>query len=379
VTTSPAAHARPLHGTWAAVVSGAARSSTVLLFGVAPLALLLGLLWLSRDELAIDLHNAFRPAAAALLDGSSPYPQATTEVVSKRDAFVYLPFAALAFAPFALVPPLAADLLGMALMAGLGAGALALLGVRDWRCYGAALATAPVLAAIQTANLTLALACALAAVWALRARRVVPGLVLALTLASKLFLWPVLVWWLATRRYVSALVALSATVVLVGATWSAISFAGLQQYPDLLRALTETLGGDAYTVFAVASDLGLGPLPARALGLALATAVLAASVLLARRGDDARSFVLAVLASLLFSPIVWLHYFALLLVPIALVHRRLSYLWVSPLAFWAGAAGTGNGTTAGTALALAAALAVTVLAVRAAPRGDLRLAPADIR
>jgi hypothetical protein len=160
------------------------------------------------------------------------------------------------------------------------------------------------------------------------------------------------------------------------ASWAAISFAGLSEYPELLRTLTAVLGSDSYTVFAVASDLGLGERPARVLGALVATAVLAASVWLGRRGDDARSFVLAVLATLLFSPLVWVHYFALLLVPIALVHRRLSPLWLLPLAFWACAQGTGNGTTAGTALALLTALAVSALALRAAPRGDRVAAPA---
>jgi hypothetical protein len=159
--------------------------------------------------------------------------------------------------------------------------------------------------------------------------------------------------------------------VLVVASWSVVSFAGLREYPELLRVLTETLGGDSYTVFALASDLGIGELPARLLGFAVASSVLAASVVLGRRGDDARSFALAVLASLLFSPIVWLHYFALLLAPIAVVHRRLSSLWAAPLVLWTCAAGFGNGTTVQTALTLATVGGLVWLAVRSSPRGEL--------
>jgi Glycosyltransferase family 87 len=354
-----------------ALVTAAARISNVLLFGIVPAVVFLGVLWFTRDFLAVDLHHAFRPAAEAVLAGESPYPPATVEVMAKRDAYVYLPLAAIALTPFALLPPLVADLLAMALVLAIGAAALWILGVRDWRCYGLTLAMPPAFHAVQTANLTLPLLLGLAAVWALRSRTVAPGVVLALTLASKLFLWPILVWWLATRRFRTALVAIGATAALVVGSWSVISFAGMREYPELLRVLTDTLGTDSYTVFALASDLGLAELPARLLGLIVASGVLAGSVVLGRRGDDARSFALAVLASLLFSPIVWLHYFALLLVPIAIVHRRLSYLWVLPLVLWACAAGVGNGTTVQTALTLASMGALAWLAVRSCPRRDL--------
>jgi alpha-1,2-mannosyltransferase len=349
-----------------AAVVPAARASSVLLYGVVPVALLLALLWVGRDSLAVDLHHAFRPAAEAVLDGRSPYPSSTTELAG-RDAFVYLPPAAFAFTPFALLPPLVADLLGMAVMLAAGAVALAVLGVRDPRCYGAALAAPPVLAAVQTANVTLLLTLALAVVWATRGRRFAPGLALGLTLATKVVLWPLLVWLLATRRAGAALVAAVSAAGLVGGSWAAIGFAGLGEHLRLLRALADTLGPDAYTAAALAADLGAGETVSRVLGVTAAAAVLAAAVVLGRRGDDTRSFGLAVLASLLFSPLVWLHSFTLLLVPVAIVHRRLSPLWLVPLVLWAGAPGTGNGSTAATALALGAALAVVGLALRAPP------------
>ena len=39
-------------------------------------------------------------------------------------------------------------------------------------------------------------------------------------------------------------------------------------------------------------------------------------------------------AAFALSPIVWLHYFVLLYIPIAIVRPRLSWLWALPLAFW---------------------------------------------
>jgi len=66
----------------------------------------------------------------------------------------------------------------------------------------------------------------------------------------------------------------------------------------------------------------------------LAMAIVAI-IRLARRDDgDRRSFILAIGAALLLSPILWLHYLVLLLVPFALVRPKLSLLWLSPLVLW---------------------------------------------
>ena len=66
-----------------------------------------------------------------------------------------------------------------------------------------------------------------------------------------------------------------------------------------------------------------------------------------RPGADAWTFVVAIGAAFALSPIVWLHYFVLLYIPIAIVRPRLSWLWALPLALWVcrgqsvdGAAGT---------------------------------------
>jgi hypothetical protein len=254
--------------------------------------------------------------------------------------------------------------------------ALRVLGVRDWRCYGIAILTGPVISAIQTANLTLPLLVALAAIWALRGRAILPGLVLALTLATKLFLWPVFVWLVATRRYRAAIASAATTAALVSGGWALIGFGGLRDYPALLRVLAESLEHDSYTIFALAADLGAPDLLARGVAIAVGMATLLGCWTLGRRGDEPRSFTLAILASLLLTPIIWLHYFALLLVPIAIVHKRLSLLWATPLLFWLFVQGFGNGTTFQTAWTLGAAalVALLVLRVQATERTSSRVA-----
>jgi hypothetical protein len=56
----------------------------------------------------------------------------------------------------------------------------------------------------------------------------------------------------------------------------------------------------------------------------------------ARRNLDIDSavFALAIGVALLLTPILWLHYFALLLVPLAVTAKRITLCWMLPLAYW---------------------------------------------
>jgi hypothetical protein len=78
-------------------------------------------------------------------------------------------------------------------------------------------------------------------------------------------------------------------------------------------------------------------------------------------GGDRRGFAVAVVVSLVASPLLWLHYLLLLNVPIALYRPRLSGLWFVPLVLWLTPTTHSHGTTWRIALAL---LVVAVVAVR---------------
>jgi hypothetical protein len=121
-------------------------------------------------------------------------------------------------------------------------------------------------------------------------------------------------------------------VVVLLASWSVIGFAGFVDYPHLLRRFDELVGEDSYTTYVVGLDLGLPSPVSRGLWLALGLALVAGVVLLAQSGDERTSFIVAIAASLALTPIVWLHYFALLLVVVALAQPRLGPLWFLPLA-----------------------------------------------
>jgi hypothetical protein len=204
---------------------------------------------------------------------------------------------------------------------------LATLGVRDWRCYGLAFLWPPVTDAITTGNVTILLGLAAALTWRFRARPPVAGAALGMGIACKPLLWPLVVWLAAGRRYAAAIwgVGVSAGVLLL--TWAVIGFRGLADYPDLARRVSDAQDEHAYTLYALGLDLGLSPGVARGLWVALAVALLAGTVVTARREDERRAFVLGLAAAIACSPVVWLHYFALLLVVVAVAQPALGVLW----------------------------------------------------
>ena len=80
--------------------------------------------------------------------------------------------------------------------------------------------------------------------------------------------------------------------------------------------------------------LGLPEWVGRAAMLLAGGALLVCCVVFARRGDDFRSFTAALGATLALSPIVWLHYLVVLLVPMAIARPRFSALWLLPILLW---------------------------------------------
>jgi len=97
------------------------------------------------------------------------------------------------------------------------------------------------------------------------------------------------------------------------------------------------------------------------LGVALALLIL----WLGRRAEgDRLAMTAAVGAALLLSPIVWVHYYVLLLVPVALARPRLAGLWFVPLFFWSTHTLESNGELWRLFTALALTIAVTTLSLR---------------
>jgi len=309
---------------------------------LAPVLVFVAVVWTTAllgfsfaDELlAWDVRFAYLPAAESVLNGDSPYPKLDDPILEEQKGYVYPPQLVLALVPLTPLPVDAVAVVVALLMLCLVALLLFILGVRDVRCYAAALLWMPTASGVLLSNVSIPLALAVAVAWRYRERVWPPAIALGLAISAKLVLWPLLVWTAASRRWRTTIwsVVLGAGVTLLA--WAAIGFAGLAEYPDLLRRLSEIQAENSYSLVGMASTLGLGEAAGQALTFGVGAALLVAAVVFARRGDDFRSFVCAVVATLAVSPIVWLHYLVVLLVPVAIARPRFSPLWLLPVLLW---------------------------------------------
>lgn len=331
-----------------------------------------------RYSTSLGDWEIFRSAARTALHGHSPYTAVTPAALAHNDQFVYPPVTALLVAPLAVLPDLAGRALVLLLTLACVALALRLLGVRDWRCYGLALLTAPVLNTVTLGALSSALLLGVAAAWRYRDRRYVAALVTALTAVAKVFAWPLVVWLVATRRLRTAVATCAIAVVLIFGGWAAIGFAGLSGYPHLLRVLSKVEAVESYSLVGLLRLQGAGAAAlSAALGLTVVLAVFAAA-----RGPEGerRSLSVAVAGALLATPVLWLHYLVLLFVPIALTRPRLSALWFAPLAFWVTPLAHSDGSVWRTCFALAVVAAIVWRTIAPRPTGaGLRRNPAAAR
>jgi alpha-1,2-mannosyltransferase len=296
------------------------------------------------DDWAFDFRQ-FWQGAKDVVDGVSPYPSSALvatatdrldpEGIREVFRFPYPAGAAVSLAPLGLLGFHTAAAVWSALLIVSLLGGVWLLGVRDWRVLAVVVTSAPVISSVRLGTFTPLLVLALAIAWRWRARRLVPGIAIGAAIALKLFVWPLAIWLAATRRWLEAAVAtLFAAGVTLGA-WAAIGFDGLSVYPELLRRLADVVADRGYSLVALGVELGLSRGLADVLPWVVGCALLGVCVLLARRVDgDRRAFVLAIVAALAFTPIIWLHYFTLLVVPLAVTRPRLSWVWLSLWVFW---------------------------------------------
>jgi hypothetical protein len=298
--------------------------------------------------LLFDFKGGLYDAGLAIIHGHSPYQPAflahqaavmrTGGIAvgeTSQHAFsipVYPAPANLAVMPFSLLPFwLAGSLFTALLLAAMVLG-LALLEVRDWRCYALALVSWPFVFALSLGALGPLLVLGAGIAWRWRDRLWPPAIAVAAIVVVKIFPWPLGIWLLMTRRFKALALAVALATAVTLAAWAAIGFAGLAQYPQMLSNLSLIQEGRAVSLAAVLLAIGISPGAASALALAAAAALLGTAWRIAHRpGGERAAFGLAVIAALTATPIVWEHYMVLLFVPIALIAPRFSLLWLLPL------------------------------------------------
>src|SRR4029453_12127435 len=245
---------------------------------------------------------------------------------------------------------------------------LRLLRVSDWRCYGVVFASMTTLGALRLGTFTCLLFLGLALAWHWRDRRVAVAAVVACVVASKLFLWPLLVWLLLTRRIASAALAIALAVGATLGSWAALGFAGLHDSPHLLDLLTTAVQGKGWSIVALGLSVGASTAAAKVIALALSVALFAGAYFALGDRRELALFAVAIAAALLLSPIVWLHYFLLLTVPLAIAYPVLAPAWCLPLLFWIWPFQETGGDTWKISLGVALFLSLVGVTMRADPK-----------
>ena len=345
-----------------------ARLVELLLLAVAPLVLALTVAQqvverrsYKEDGWFYDVHTMW-VAWQHVAHGQSPYP------------FVYPAPAAVLPAPIGFLGYRPAVIVFSLILVAAVVLTLRVLGVRDWRCYGAAFLSMMVVSSIEIGTPTPLLALAAACAWRYRERRLVVAAALAFAVGFKIFLWPLLAWLVVTRRFRAAVYSVLATIVLVGGSWATIGFSGLLDYPRHLNGIATIENYKSYSVVALAHAVGLGGTASRIVG-GVGILVGLGLVVAVGRGPraDGNAFVAALVASLLATPIVWAHYFLLLFVAIGLARRQFGVLWLAPLVFWALPGQESHRSVFIVLFGLSAALAIAAWSARSAPpSGDAR-------
>jgi hypothetical protein len=324
------------------------RTSSYIAFAV--LAVLVAHWWLTMvslgtpDDWAFDFRQ-FWQGGNDVVNGVSPYPSAEELDAVRTDPdpvaiqedfrFPYPAGAAVLLAPLgALGFETAAALWGLVLIGSI-AGSLWILGVRDWRVFAVVASSQPVITSVRLGTFTPVLLLLAACAWRWRDRRWIAGAALAVALALKLFLWPLVVWLVATRRYAAAAIGATLALIFTLGAWAAIGFAGLREYPDLLRQLEEVVDEIGLSLVALGIQAGLPDQVAEVFPFAVGIPMLVGVVVIARRDEgDRRAYSLALVAAIAITPIVWLHYFTLLAAPLALRCPRFAWPWALMWAFW---------------------------------------------
>jgi len=295
------------------------------LFAVLPALTLVTMLavGLSDDSLSADFHHEIYPQSEQMLNGNNPYPSPDFDPTVGAN-YIWPPLVAYTLAPLTLLPLGVADVVMLAIGLVCIAASLWIVGLRDWRVYGLVAMWPQIAGEMRVSHLTAPLCLLLALAWRARDRRLEPGILMGFAIAVKFFVWPLGVWLASRRRYGPVLVAAGiagASLLLL------LPYVSISDYIRSLLQLGRAFDQDSYTLFGLLVQSGASETVGR-------LTMWACGLLLLGATWRYRSFTLAIAAALTLSPIVWLDYFALAAVPLAIARPRLTWIWFLPLATW---------------------------------------------
>ncbi|MDA8080718.1 MAG: glycosyltransferase 87 family protein [Actinomycetota bacterium] len=278
-------------------------------------------------------------SADAVIHHISPYPAVGSPSVYSGSSFVYPYAVAYLFVPFTWLSPSQAQYTFVLVSVASVGLALWLLGVRRLSAYVLFLAASTTIVAWQMGTLNPLFVLGLATAWRFRSKAFVIGAVVSSVAFAKLFLLPLLVWLIITRRFRALAYALAFLAVL-----AAVSFLGgplsFGHYLTLLGQLSRHEGARGFSTSFVVRSFGLSQNLSEIISFSIAC-LLMGFIYWRYRATESEALVLAGMIgiSLVITPILWSSYLLLVTVVLllifstevaAILYALLSWVIVTP-------------------------------------------------
>lgn len=258
-------------------------------------------------------------AAETVTRHVSPYPADGSPSVYSGSSFVYPYVAAYLFVPFTLLNISQAEYAFVVVSVASVCVALWMFGVRRPSAYALFLAASTTIVAWQMGTLNPLFVLGIATAWRFRSKALVVGVAVALVAFAKLFLTPLLIWLIITRRFRALAYAVASLAFL-----AAVSFLGgplsFGRYLSLLGQLSRHEGARGFSTSFVLRSFGLGQGLSELIAFSIA-GLLLVFVYWRYRVTESESLVLAGMIgiSLVVTPILWSSYLLLLAVVFLLI------------------------------------------------------------
>jgi len=270
-------------------------------------------------------YQAYAQAAHRVLDGQPLYDP-SVDLAGGFAIYLYPPPFAVAFIPFALLGNLGGLYAWTALLIGCTVAAIAFMPVSTPLRWGMLLLAGlswPVLYSIKLGQVGPILLLLFVLGWRWLDRPT--GLGATIGAGTLIKVQPALLgaWALLTGRPRAALVAAAVVVVAVVVTLPLVGLTAWSDYVTLLRTVSEPVTTPHnFTVGAVLYQAGMSAETATLIQWAVVVATLASVVIAALRLDAEASYMVAVVATQMVSPLLWDHYAVILLLPAAWLLAR---------------------------------------------------------
>ncbi len=272
----------------------------------------------SKDSQADFL--VFRTAAEAVLNGHSPYVPIVSKAVYSGSAFVYPYYVAWIFTPFAFLSATASEHVYVVVSYFAYVLGMQILGIRRIPALAALMFSSVLLVSLQMGTLNPLLFLLLALAWRYRQRPIVAGLTLGLAVTAKLFLFPILLFPLFSRRYRLFGTTVVSSTFLLFAGWS-FGPLGLKQYLAMLSRLAVHEGPSGLSLASLLFRIGSNSIVAQLSAAIFSIGLLASASalpLIRRRIPENSIFAALVAIALALTPILWSSYLPLLVIALAI-------------------------------------------------------------